>query len=116
MIQVYKETVRGDNADWSFVITMNGVPYDITGCSFLACAKKRLTDTDAQAVVSQNSLLVTINDAPNGVIDVKIDNSVVDQVPPGHYYIDVNMEAPTGEVVTPIRIMWELMADVLRFR
>lgn len=116
MIQVYKESVRGDGAYWSFIITLNGVPYDITGCTFLACAKKRVTDTDAQAVVSTAQLLVTIDDAAGGVIDVGISPSVVDQVPPGHYYIDVNMETPAGEIVTPIRVMWEVLADVLRIR
>lgn len=116
MIQVYKETVRGDGVDWSFIITLSGVPYDITGCDFLACAKKRLTDTDAQAVVATADLPVTINDAVGGVIDVNIDPAIVDQVPPGHYYIDVNMETPTGDVVTPIRVMWEVVADVLRIR
>lgn len=116
MIQVYKETVRGDGVYWSFVITLNGAPYDITGSNFLACAKRRLTDTDANAVVTSANLPVTINDAPNGIIDVNIDPTIVDQIPPGHYYIDVNMESATGDIVTPIRIMWEVLADVLRTR
>lgn len=116
MIQVYKETVRGNTVDWSFIITLNGVPYDITSCTFSACAKKRLTDPDADAVVPVADISVTIEDALGGIINVVISDAVVDQVPPGHYYLDVNMETPTTEVVTPIRVMWEVLADVLRVK
>lgn len=114
MIQVYKETVRGNTVDWSFIITLNGVPFDITGCTFRSCAKKSLNDPDAAAVVPEADIDVTIQNAVGGIIDVAISDTVVDQVPPGHYYIDIKMDLLTGDVITPIRVMWEVLADVLR--
>ena len=83
MIQVYKESPRGDTVRWQFIITYQEQAYDLTGCDITANVKRKITDSDAAAVVPSSNVTIDPTDLPNGLITYIIANTVTNAMAPG---------------------------------
>lgn len=78
MFDDFTETMtRGDSHPIRFTVEINQVPQDITDWSkFWFTAKRRPSDADAAAIIALTTPTdIAIIDAPNGVLEVRIQPS-----------------------------------------
>jgi hypothetical protein len=88
--------IRGSGTAGTVTLTSNGTPVNINGYSAVLVAKKRLSDTDANAVYNK---ALTIQDEESGVFAYSITaaESATFEAPI-RYYAEITFTPKTGEI------------------
>jgi hypothetical protein len=98
---------RGDTMLWDTIVQQSGAPVNLAGALLWFTAKRRLSDTDAQAVLRLGSpgtglTGITITDSPNGAITVTVPAGATDALPDFTVtlYWDLQYRSAGGRVAT----------------
>jgi hypothetical protein len=112
---------RGDRQTFAISITdADGVAVDLTGITITFTAKRRPTDTDAQAVISLSTAagIVTDYDPTLGTATITLDpedtEDLSDHVIARSLYWDVQIDDMAGDVRTPLSGRLAISADTTR--
>ena len=107
------EIVRGDDFSSDITFKLDGVVMNITGSTVMFTIKRRVTDSDANAMYSQT---VTIHKNPtSGITTISIPDTITTTFDPGDYVYDIQyVAATTGYVTTPVRGTFKVNADTTR--
>lgn len=107
-----EDMYRGDTRHLSLIFeTREKEPVDLTGAVLFFTAKKHLTDTDADAVMSKR---VDVHTSPLEGRSTIVLTPEDTEVPAGKYYYDVQIVSPVGEVTTLLMGSFRVLQDVTR--
>ena len=102
---------RGDTAPDRFTITSEGIPVDITGCTFKLTVNSERDPTDA------TNQLFTVNgvitSAPAGNVDFS-PTALQTDIAPGRYYYDVQMTDATTAIRTVQKGSYRIVQDITK--
>lgn len=104
------EVIRGD--DHVLKCTFkdeNGVAIDITGYKIYFTVKRRLTDSDANALIAVDATVHTLPD--EGKTDLTISASD-NNIPEGTYYFDFHWKDPSDKVLHTERGIYNVIESV----
>src|SRR3990167_3636554 len=108
---------RGDHRTINLRFTKNGVKQNISGWTIYFTAKRKLTDTDPQAIFQKNTTSgsgLTIMDAPNGLAEVAVvpvDTSGLEDSEVA-LICDVQAKDTSGQVATTGYVNLIILPDV----
>lgn len=101
------EVFRGDTPTLSFTLTQGGSAFDLTGATVRFMAKKRLKDTDANAIIDK---AVTIDDATGGLASVKL--STTDTANALCLFAEVEITTSGSDILTAQHFTLDIVEDV----
>lgn len=88
-------------------------PIALTGYTGRMHIRERVTDNEIiEAQTTQNGRIVI--DAPNGSITILIPPLDMEQILPGTYVYDIEVESPQGEVARIVQGTFKVRAEVTR--
>lgn len=100
---------RGDTAQWAVTISdVDGVLYNISGCTGFFTVKKSESQTDASAVLE---ITGTIESEASGLIVFTATEAAVSGILPGNYIYDVELRS-NSIVSTVIKDWFTVTNDV----
>lgn len=88
---------RGDDKSFKVTITEDGAAKDITGWTVFFTAKKKLSDTDAEAIIQKD--ITSHTDAANGITHIILDQDDTDQAI-GTYKCDIQVLDDSSKIQT----------------
>ena len=111
--------IHGDDYPFLATITVNGAPFNLTGCTLRFTGKWSWNDTDGSALITLDNALVggiTVTDATNGIIRVDIPGSATQSLP---YYelrlvYDIQLFDTLSKRYTPMRGTLIVLPDSTR--
>lgn len=88
--------IRRDDVELDFTFTdINGDPVNLTGCTVFFTVKRRRTDVDADALITEEE---TVFSAPaTGVATLTLDRTQTD-IPAGLYHFDVQLRDSANKI------------------
>ena len=106
--QVLPDIVQGDTPSYS--IQIEGV--DLTGDSFIMTAKKKLAQTDGDALFQRTAAVPAGQDAIDGKYAFSLLSADTENGDVGEYYYDLKWLKAGGERITLYYGKFELLASV----
>lgn len=107
------EIIRGDDVSLNLHFKdSSGVDIDITGYTVFFTVKRKLTDTDAAALLKVD---VTTHISPaTGRTVVSLVNTATDDIFEGTYYYDLQLKDPDGLISSTKRGVFNVVDDVTK--
>jgi len=112
------QITRGDQKAFTVMLTDGaGLPINLTGLALTFTAKRRPTDTDAQAIIVKSGVagIDVATDPSTGVATLRIDAAdTADLTDLRTLYWDIQVEDMLGDVRTPLSGRLALSPDITR--
>ena len=107
---------RGNTVPITLVITVENVPFDLTGCTLFFTAKEDISQADADAPLkAQTGAGITHTDALAGEAKILLGPPDTDNVPTDVALVcDVQLKTATGEIYTVANGKLTFLEDVTR--
>ena len=113
---------RGDSATFTLTLTDEdtGAPVNLTGMTMTFTAKRRPTDSDAQALIAKSTADgIVIDVAPEtGLATLTLDPADTEDLSPAQIgrslYWDLQIDDMAGDVRTPLSGLLAISADMTR--
>lgn len=101
---------RGDTYPIVFTVSVNGVPADITGCTFLLTVDPSKAPLDNTANICQ--IVGVITNPTGGIVSFSPSPANVNFV--GKYYYDIQITDALGKIRTLVMAKFTLVQDITK--
>lgn len=107
------KTYRGDTLQINAAVTLSGTPFDLTGSMLFFTVKRRITDTDAQALIKcQTGAGIVHTNEVGGLVAIKPAEDLATMPPGVPLYADLQLKTSSGEIYTVAAGKLTFLADV----
>lgn len=90
--------IRRDDVAFELTFTdVDGAPVDITGGTVFFTVKRRISDTDLEALITKE---ITIFDDPTNGIAILILTSAQTNIPAGSYFFDIQLKTIDSKIAS----------------
>jgi hypothetical protein len=104
------EVIRGDDVSLKLTFTdINGNAIDLTDTTVFFTVKKKLSDTDDEALISKT--IDTFDDPTTGIMTILISDTETD-LKSGSYYYDVQLKDENGYISSISKQRFSVEQDI----
>ena len=101
--------IRGDDCVLNFVFSQNGTILNITGYKIYFTAKRKVSDSDDNAVIKKDWTSHT--DPTHGVTQTKLSKTET-SITPGIYVWDLQIKSLSGDILSTLFGSLEVVIDI----